>query len=893
MFKKTLISLAVASSVGLTGCFDSAGSGSSNADPDYKINNPDFSGKTWPIFNPLSSELPLPNDLIFDSEQGDGTFGVPDSVPPVTTALNELSGASTVAPAVIRFNGLIDPDTVTYGETVFLIELAYASGDPVRGLSAQEPPTVAGVAAARADVETLSGTSAIRILPLTPLKPQTRYIAVATKGINDINGDAISPSPSYINLTDAEQPVGNSLLSPVKALINGLWEPSAEGFFAVAGNGLTADDIALSYSFTTSPDEKVLQYIAEPAAWFRDQVTSFVASSAASAALAGGASDYTAVKDAVDNALAAYPLIPLEDGDTIADKLAALFGGGAPCEGSTGDAALDCTAISLASSFAATGALPTPLPTSAANISLTDPAQPVGLVSAVAGQLDPTNSVLAAQGTITLPYYLGSDAPSVLAKSWQADDALAAGLNDEFVSIGLEIPQADSTVSTAVNYVFPFPKKQRDVTVPLLALYPADGTKAKGVVIYQHGITTDRSTALTFGTALAADGYVVVAIDQPVHGVAAFTAEEQTGLATQLITAAVPEGTPQENIDQLVQLTIAGDLANLTTALGGDAAAAMSLINTVANAGSTVPGLAPMEANERHFGLYAPTPGSVAAIDYDAGIGDSGSLFINLLNFTNTRDNMRQSALDKMGLRVSLPGLSLPNATDGSPLVTLVPTDEFFFAGHSLGTITGAPFVASVNENQLPVTVGGASPIPSTFNDIAAASMLTPGGGIVRMLESSRSFAPRILLGLQGNGLNQGDANYELFLDVFQATIDTADPVNFNDNLETSTPAYLLSIAEGDTVIPNAADEELWGVPALDATVPPAVSGLPIPVTVDSFNAPLAGSLPLTQNLEADFTFYDTDTYPGINHGTPASADPAGAFGQMVMETDELFNPAP
>ena len=116
-------------------------------------------------------------------------------------------------------------------------------------------------------------------------------------------------------------------------------------------------------------------------------------------------------------------------------------------------------------------------------------------MSAVAGQLDPTNSVLAAQGTITLPYYLGSDAPSVLAKSWQADDALAAGLNDEFVSIGLEIPQADSTVSTAVNYVFPFPKKQRDVTVPLLALYPADGTKAKGVVIYQHGITTDRSTA--------------------------------------------------------------------------------------------------------------------------------------------------------------------------------------------------------------------------------------------------------------------------------------------------------------------------------------------------------------------------------------------------------------
>ncbi|MFO7994269.1 MAG: hypothetical protein R6U69_08935, partial [Marinobacter sp.] len=118
MFKKTLISLAVASSLGLTGCFDSAGSGAENADPNPQISNPELDGKTWPIFNPVTSELPIPNDLIFDSEQGDGTFGVTDSSPPVTTALNELSGASTVAPAVIQFNGQIDADTVVYGETV-------------------------------------------------------------------------------------------------------------------------------------------------------------------------------------------------------------------------------------------------------------------------------------------------------------------------------------------------------------------------------------------------------------------------------------------------------------------------------------------------------------------------------------------------------------------------------------------------------------------------------------------------------------------------------------------------------------------------------------------------------------------------------------------------------
>ncbi|WP_143512673.1 hypothetical protein [Vreelandella utahensis] len=64
----------------------------------------------------MTSELPLPNDLIFDSEAGDGSFAVDigpaDEGNPVLEALNNLSGASTVAPAVVRFNGEIDASTV-------------------------------------------------------------------------------------------------------------------------------------------------------------------------------------------------------------------------------------------------------------------------------------------------------------------------------------------------------------------------------------------------------------------------------------------------------------------------------------------------------------------------------------------------------------------------------------------------------------------------------------------------------------------------------------------------------------------------------------------------------------------------------------------------------------
>ena len=929
MFKKTLISVAVASSLGLTGCFDSGKSGS-NANPDYKISNPAIDGKTWPIFNPVTSQLPIPNDLIFDSEQGDGTFGVSDTSPPVTTALNELSGASTVAPAVIQFNGQIDSSTVVYGETVFLIELAYASGDPVQGLGNQEPPTVAGLANARADVETLSGTSAIRIVPLEPLNPRKRYVAVVTKGIADINGDAIIASPSYGSLTDEEQPLGTSSLAPVKALINNLWEATAVGFFQAASVPLTADDIAISYSFTTSNDQKVLQYIAEPAAWFEDQLETFVKVSAAKQAVEGGAASFDAVQPVVDGTYAAFPNIPInEEGETAAEALASLFGSGAPCEGDTGAAAFDCAGISLASNFA--GLLPTPTPANRSDADFAINSSSVNFValeSAVAGKVlgnlgFASTSVAIAQGTIDLPYYLGTSAPGVVTESWEANSALAQALNTAFEGVDLSIPQADTSISTAVNYVFPFPEKKADVEVPFLALYPNSTDAIKGAVLYQHGITTDRSAALTFGTALAANGYVVIAIDQPLHGVAGFTDAEQQALADLLLDGA---GLPVNDTNRAALLnrqlslglladirandacaaTLSSDDATaIQQVLGGQCGAAraeamgglISIENTVANAGSTIPGLSPNIDNERHFGLYAEQPGVPAAIDFENGVGDSGSLYINLTSFLTTRDNGRQSAVDQMNVRASLPGLELPlisTPTNGIPpssSTTVDSSDPVFFAGHSLGTITGTPFVASVNADQLAVTITdgtGPGTVSSDFNDINAASMLTPGGGIVRLLENSPSFAPRILFGLQqAAGLEQGDANLETYFNVFQAAVDTADPVNFVASLEASATVVLLSEISGDTVIPNAADEAVWGIPRLTGTFTPAQTGLPVNVTVDSFDAPLAGTKPLTLG-DALIT-----TYSEGNHGTPTSADVPAVFGQMVCETYVLYGEDP
>ncbi|MBZ0334034.1 hypothetical protein [Marinobacter sp. AL4B] len=928
MFKKTLLSLAVASTLGLTGCFDS-GSDDSNANPSPNYKDSSIDGKTWPVFNPATSQLPLPNDLIFDSEQGDGTFGVADTKPPVTTALNELSGASTVAPAVIQTNGQLDIETVVYGKSVHLIELDYASEDPLRALSISEPPTL-GLAVgsspvlARADVETLDGTSAIRILPLEPLKPKKRYVVLITTDVKDINGDSIIQDPVYANITaagTAEDPNSGLLsnaLVPVRSLVNKLWEPLALAYAKAAGSPITEDQIALTYSFTTSNDEKALQYIAEPAAWFEDQLESFIKVSAAQQAVAGGATDYATVKATVGGAFAAFPNIPLGDsGKTATEVLSNLYGTGAPCEATVsagGDAAVGCAAVALASNFAASGVLPTPSPLnrSASDFTLGAPA-PVGLVSAVASStltalkssgLAP-NDVLAAQGTVKLPYYLGTSGADLVTKSWVADSSLAAALNTAFTGTGLSIPQADPSVSTAVNHIFPFPKKQTDVDAPALVLYPASPT-IKGVVLFQHGITTDRSTALTIGSAMAANGYVVVAIDQPLHGIAPIDPTAQKALASQLIDGGIAAGVPLTNDEASVSALIAGTLnigfviqsgaaSNsteaqtiindvLTGGTTGNASldAAIQFIasaeNTVENSGSIIPGIAPQDGDERHFGFYAAQPGVPSPMTETAG--DSGSLFINLTNFLGTRDNLRQSAVDQMNLRASLAGLKL--TVDQSNSITIAPNTPVLFVGHSLGTITGAPFIAAVNADQLGTTISDGTPagtVTSVFNNIAGAALLTPGGGVVRTLENSQTFAPRILPGLQAAaGLTQGDSGLESYFNIFQAAIDTADPINFADNLaDLATPLVLVE-APNDAVIPNSADP-IWGGSPLKGTFQTESGGN---ITIDSFNAPLAGTQPLALTGTA------VTTIPAGTHSGPVDPQDAG-FAAFVQQTLTLL----
>ncbi|MAM88234.1 MAG: hypothetical protein CME36_13100 [unclassified Hahellaceae] len=891
MLKRTLLSLAIGSTVFLAGCGDNGDSNNAGAISPKGgpfINSAE--GRTYPLFNPALSRVPVPSDIQLDQVASDGTFSDAPvgSTNPVQLALGKISGASLIAPIDIALNGAIDPASVNANfltpglqpnpqQNVFLIELAYPSGDPIQGLLEAETPTIPFAltlaAAAQASTPAISALSAeaskpsyvanvidqggvpvLRIQPTKPLKPKTRYLVVVTDSILDAQGQPLIQDPAYQNITDETLELPSSALVGVRDIVNDFWEVTAETYLKRATNatrtavGLPALDkrnVALTYSFTTTGDEKVLEYQANPAEWFNDQLTTFarlqgsklVGEATGDADNNGvidgdlngdGAVDYFDRNIAANSAVATFP-----DAATAA-KLPTLFGAGAPCAGASGPTAIGCMSTVL-SSPASIGAFiekigpRTVTPSTEAgrvNVPLELLSAPVSLVLAEARQGAPTKTPMVSQGTIKLPYFLGvpdegSNGSVIQSSTFVADAKVGDQLNAAFASVGLALPQGKVPASVdkngepvaekpaksnAVNYIFPFLEKRADLDVPYVAIYPADSAacpRPLPVVIYQHGITTDRSAALSAGGVLAENCFATIAIDQPLHGVSPYSTAEQRALAQRLLDAANAQNSALPNdaaaVDAVIakQLTVGvvqslASLANpadavalinnfLATGTSGNASldpaigALESIQNTVANAGSTIPGLAPFVVDgvskERHFSFTADASGNPIPMNFDPAnaVGDSGSLYINLTGFVNGRDKNRQSVIDLLNLRASISAIDV----DG-PGTTTLDNNRVYFMGHSLGTVAGTAFTAVTNSD------GKAS------TNVLSSSLLTPASGLARMLENSPSFAPRVVGGLAAAGVEQGTANYEIFMRVLQASLDPVDPIAFADNLNTS-----------------------------------------------------------------------------------------------------------
>jgi pimeloyl-ACP methyl ester carboxylesterase len=138
------------------------------------------------------------------------------------------------------------------------------------------------------------------------------------------------------------------------------------------------------------------------------------------------------------------------------------------------------------------------------------PATDLSPSTAVVGAFGAGKSTLGAadvfEGTIDLPYYLTvpsvGDPTAPLTESWQAVNAVGGENN-----------------LTRLN---PLPLSTTIETIPLLVTTPDDINAFPPpweTVIFQHGITRNRTDMLAVADSLAQAGFAVVAIDMPLHGV--------------------------------------------------------------------------------------------------------------------------------------------------------------------------------------------------------------------------------------------------------------------------------------------------------------------------------------------------------------------------------------
>ncbi|VUD67961.1 hypothetical protein TDB9533_03917 [Thalassocella blandensis] len=969
MPKFHLSSLLLASVVGLTAC---GGSDSPKSSPSAPIN------RTHVVFSPATSELPITNDLLFSSETAaDGTMNAgTDPGNPVISGIDALDGRSVLAPFDIMFDGSLDAnqsiDAASFiqvesnfipnpNQNVFLLPLAYPSGDGLSQASIQgasvEIPTFAeavtyqtavatadaaalmelATPTARAEIISLDGgtNNVLRITPIEPLMPKTKYLVVVTSLI-DRYGNDVERSGAYNLIRDpatdfSKYGDSGAALAALRPAIQG-WESLAAGYFgfveavfSAAGQSVpvpSVDDIIFSMTFTTGGTTDVLTYVTAPEQFFADSLTSGFKKDAIVKTVSGayqldGTTDLTAQADvqtaATLNFLLTSQTLPDSSPNALYNaSIAGAITAGADYATIVGGDASAGYLIQRAAGEAAISIQNSSSPTIAEQAMGTVQMIAEG-VSMAPSELFPIpaprqtkffrydaasdlNPALAApatvyQGEITLPYYQQTptveDLTPVKTSSWQANATIGAVLD---VAQGNEA--GTTPPSSMVTYRYPFPTKQGEVTVPMMVVTPDTAAlqflATQGIayeipekwptIIFAHGITGERSTALPMADALAfacilrdpetnapigltgAPCYATVIIDQTLHGIAP--------------GGSLVPGLKSVN-DPTYLDTFIPNVPNLVT-----------------------PNMPSENLMERHFNVTADAATNPIPMTYDPAFGESGSLFVNLTNFTNVRDNMRQMVLDLLNVNASIESIDV-NA-DGTPDLD---SDNVFFIGHSLGAVNGMPFVA-IN-NSLDVQF---SPFISSLPKIKAVNSMFAGGGIPKLLVNSETFAAPILQGLAGasSELTQGKSGLESYFNVFQGILDSVDVMNFagmlaDDAAEDTSTGVLLTLVTGDEVIPNAADD-IWGMGPLNITT---TNGF----TINGFRAPLAGSEPMIHEfgarLSSDLRAHDVEPEAGGfdgdgevlisrfvesgSHRTPITGTPNDVFTELLSETVAFF----
>ncbi len=262
--------------------------------------------------------------------------------------------------------------------------------------------------------------------------------------------------------------------------------------------------------------------------------------------------------------------------------------------------------------------------------------------------------------------------------------------------------------------------------------------------------------------------------------------------------------------------------------------------------------------------------------------------YLNLTNLPVARDNIRQSALDVMGLRAALTVSSQASLLGDSPLKAfdLTTGSQVKFLGHSLGGIVGAPAVAASNRTLGSVTA-------DALYSFSAAAIENSGGQISNLLLGSTEFGPQVKHNValsapteyasfasascasltdklcyetfEANASEEQLATmssaFQQFAYAAQTVLDTIDPYTNADHLLEATtpmPIYMGQVQDDDTVPNSVASAPLAGTTPLATKL-----GLTV---IDSSNTTPSGSGDFVKfnNVAAHSTFalLQDDTTP-------------------------------
>ena len=262
--KKLVLSLAIASTLGLSACDD-------ETIKDVENEVVDSGQAVTPTarvkFDPSAGAagLSIPNDLIF-SGTVDGTLEIPVADPTDGSdpfvAISALDGWSISQPfsLAIDFPAGTSLDATSVDSSAVRIFEAVMGGDAndadctavTRGLACK----IVGELTFGQDFVTQASGNNISVIPMQPLKAETTYIMAMTNNLRDNNGKAVAGSTTYeLARQDINTlPLGNASQLALQGTIN-----SYEA--ALVAAGVDSDTLIYSAAMTTQSTTRVLSTI--------------------------------------------------------------------------------------------------------------------------------------------------------------------------------------------------------------------------------------------------------------------------------------------------------------------------------------------------------------------------------------------------------------------------------------------------------------------------------------------------------------------------------------------------------------------------------------------------------------------------------------------------------